>query len=160
MSGRSDLACQAAPLATLPTTVSCCCTGTPLSGPSSSLAMDEAFERATRALQRLPAAQHTEEMRQLAQCEQELRAAASLVPEAFAGQRASPAAAFKASCPRPSAAASCSRLWLSNAADQATLPLPVLCSSMWPTFWRWSAVHWRWALSCRRWKSSRRCCPT
>lgn len=61
--------------------------------------MNEAAERVNRALQRLPDAQHTEEMRRLQLCEQEVSSAAALEREAAAG-RLSPDAAFKASCRR------------------------------------------------------------
>lgn len=61
-------------------------------------AMNEAAERVSRALQRLPAAQHTEEMRRLQLCEQELSTAAALERQAAAG-RLSPDDAFKASFP-------------------------------------------------------------
>jgi len=56
----------------------------------------QAFERVNRALQRLPADQHTEEMRRLQQYEQELGITAALARGAAAAGRLPPEVAFKA----------------------------------------------------------------
>ncbi|KAI7840083.1 hypothetical protein COHA_006213 [Chlorella ohadii] len=55
----------------------------------------QAFERVNRALQRLPADQHTEEMRRLQQYEQELGITAALARGAAAAGRLPPEVAFK-----------------------------------------------------------------